>query len=53
MWKQVSKKINFKNIILLIFVLIIGAIVIFDMGNFNLHDSGAGDIWWTEIDSMF
>ena len=42
-----------KKIAVALFLLLIVGIIVFDLGNFALTSEGAGDIWWTEVESLF
>ncbi|MCK8816118.1 hypothetical protein MWH28_01905 [Natroniella sulfidigena] len=41
-----------KKALLLLIVLIAVGIILFDVGNSGDHSSGAGEIWWTEVEEV-
>ena len=41
-----------KYIALILLIILVLSIIIFDLGNFAQHDSGAGDIWWSDVESI-
>ena len=41
-----------KKVLLLIVIIAVVVIIIFDAGHYAEKTSGAGDIWWTEINGL-
>jgi len=37
---------------IILFLMLILAVIAFDLGNYSIHESGAGDIWWTEVSAI-